>query len=90
MAFILRFVLISIITRISCVEARCVCRQAAVRLPNFYPLLDSPDLSKTQSTVGTALICTVPPPAGTEYTEEISDTVCRKPQTTQQSRRRGY
>ncbi len=33
-------------------EARCVCRQAAVKAAKSYPLMDSPDPSKTQSTVG--------------------------------------
>jgi hypothetical protein len=49
------YIIIIIITCFSRLEARCVCRQAAVRLPESYPLLDSPDPSKTQSTVGTAL-----------------------------------
>ena len=34
-------------------EARCVCRQAAVKAAESYPLLDLPDPSKTRSIVGT-------------------------------------
>ena len=45
-----------IIIRFSCLEARCVCRQAAVKAAKILPLQqDSPDPSKTQSNVATVL-----------------------------------
>jgi hypothetical protein len=51
---------IIVVTRFSCLEARCVFRQAAItyyfkRLPKSYPLLDSPDSIMTQPTMGTVL-----------------------------------
>ncbi len=54
--------IIIIITRFSCQEERCVLQKNCnYRLPQSYPLLDSPDPSKTQSTVGTVLsICNAP------------------------------
>ena len=59
---ILVIIIIIITTRFSCQEARCVLQTScSQRLPQSYPLLDSPDPSKTQSTVGTVLsICTAP------------------------------
>ena len=52
-----------IITRFSCLhETRCVCRQAAVKGYHIsYPLLDSPDPSKAQSTVATVLSISTAP-----------------------------
>ena len=55
------------ITGFSCLhDTRWVCRQAAVEGYHMsYPLLDSPDPSKAQSTVGTVLsISTAPRPSG--------------------------
>jgi hypothetical protein len=60
------YYIITIITCFSCHEARCICRQAAVKAARFLPLLDSPDPSKTQSIVGTVLsIYTAPRQPGT-------------------------
>ncbi len=45
-----------IFIRSSCLEARCVLRTSRwQRLPYLIPLIDSPDPSKTQSTMGTVL-----------------------------------
>ena len=44
------------IRRFSCQEARCVLQTSCShRLPEYYPLLDSPDPSKTQSALCSVL-----------------------------------
>jgi hypothetical protein len=68
---------IIIITRFSCLEARCVSRQAAVKAAKMLPLLDSPDPSKTQSTVGTVLsIYTAPRQPGQSPLYTLKKSAC--------------
>jgi hypothetical protein len=50
------------VTCVTCLEARCVCRQPAVKATKSYPLFDLPDPSKIQSTVGVVLKILPPPP----------------------------
>ena len=53
---VLRETIIIIVTRYSCQEARCVCRQAACEgCHTSYLLTNTPDPCKTLSTVGTVL-----------------------------------
>ncbi len=60
--FILHIIVFFIFKRFSCQLARFVLQTScSQRLPQSCPLLDSPDPSKTKSTVGTKLsICTAP------------------------------
>ncbi len=74
-------IIIIIIRRFSCQEARCVLQTSGtIWLPQSYPLLDSPDPSKTQSTAGTVLsVYTGPRQPGTRYsTHQISREPCKR------------
>ena len=54
-------IIIIVITRFSCQRQGASADKLHVKAAKFLPLLDSPDPSKTQSTVGTVLsICTAP------------------------------